>query len=110
MQIVYATGQPRYFEFAFASKRKSLPSDATIFAVCLGENLIECLDEELFGAMSDEEYGIVREMIAEATRVERERLHGIQTRARLPVGRMLRWFAGRRLSRESIKLGLRNKS
>src|SRR4051812_35947503 len=110
MQIVYATGQPRHFEFAFASKRKALPPSATVFAVCLGENLIECLDEELFGAMSDEEYGIVREMIAEASRVECERLHGIQTRARLPVGRMLRWYAGRKLSRESIKLGLRTKS
>lgn len=110
MQIVYATGTPHHMEFAFASKRKGLPPGATIFAVCLGENSIECLDEELFGAMSDVEYSTVRDMIAEACRVERERLLGLQTKARLPVGRVLRWYENKRLSRESFKLGLRNKS
>lgn len=110
MQIVYATGQPHHFEFAYATKRKALPAGATVFAVCAGESSIECLDEALFGAMSDVEYHIVHEMVAEACRVERERLLGIETKARLPLGKVLRWYAGKRISRESIRLGLRHKS
>jgi hypothetical protein len=110
MQIVYATGQPYYFEFAFATKRTALPSGATVFAVCVGESSVECLDEMLFEAMSDAEYAIVKEMIAEACRVERERLLGIQNKAPLPVGRVLRWYTNKRTSRESLKLGLRHKS
>lgn len=110
MQIVYATGQPHHFEFAFATKRKALPPGATVFAVCAGESSIECLDEALFGAMSDSEYHTVRDMVAEACRVERERLLGIESKARLPLGKVLRWYADRRITRESFKLGLRQKS
>lgn len=65
MTVVYATGQPRFFEFATASGRDSLPAGAFVVAVCDGERTTEFIDEATFERMSDEEYYELQGIIAE---------------------------------------------
>lgn len=87
MQIVYATGQPRFFEFAVTAAPESVPADATLFATCSGESVTENLDEDLFDAMTDEEFYEFRGMVGEASARETRRLAA----ARLaPAGRARR--------------------
>lgn len=72
MQIVYATGRPRFLEFHLTDKREAVPPPATVFAVCAGGRTIENQDEDLFDAMTDEEYFTLRAMVSEAERLEKE--------------------------------------
>ena len=66
MIIVYATGEPGLLEFATASNRRSLPSDAKILAIADGERTTELVGENTFHQMTDEEYyelqGIINDM------------------------------------------------
>jgi hypothetical protein len=70
MKIVYATGQPRCFEFGTASNRRLVPEDATVFAVIDGERTESRLDEHIFNAMTDEEYYELQGLIYEARQSE----------------------------------------
>jgi hypothetical protein len=73
LQIVYATSTPRFLEFHMADKREAVPAGSTIFAICTSERTIENQDEDLFNAITDEEYYELKAMIDEAERIETER-------------------------------------
>lgn len=73
MQLVYATGRPRNFEFAVASGHHHLPAGARIMAVCDGSLTDSQLDEQTFGAMTDEEYYTLQGLIASSQRTESAR-------------------------------------
>jgi hypothetical protein len=73
LQIVYATSAPRFLEFNLTNKREAVPAGATVFAICTSDRTIENQDEELFNAITDEEYYQLRAMINEAERIETER-------------------------------------
>ena len=51
MKIIYAMGQPRYFDFAIVSNRTHIPKEATILVVIDGERTDNQLDEYIFNAM-----------------------------------------------------------
>jgi len=72
LRIVYATGGPRKFEFHLTDNRRSVPKGATVFAICTREQTIENQDEDLFESITDQEYYTVRQMVAEAERLEKE--------------------------------------
>jgi hypothetical protein len=71
LRIVYATNGPRKFEFHLADDRRSVPKGATIFAICTKDQTIENQDEDLFELITDQEYYTVRQMVAEAERLEK---------------------------------------
>lgn len=73
MTIIYATGAPRFYEFAAARDRNSLPEGASIMAVCDGGSVTEFVDEAAFARMSDEEYFELQGIINEAKGRETER-------------------------------------
>jgi hypothetical protein len=56
MILVYATGEPGFWEFATASKQSSLPSGAKVLAIADGERTTELVGENTFHRMTDEEY------------------------------------------------------
>jgi hypothetical protein len=56
MTIIYAKGQPRFFEFGTASNRQQLPPGAVVLAVANGDHIVEHLDDDIFARMTDEEY------------------------------------------------------
>jgi hypothetical protein len=56
MTIIYAKGQPRFFEFGIASNRQQLPPGAVVLAVANGDHVAEHLDDDIFARMTDEEY------------------------------------------------------
>jgi len=66
MRVIYATGQHRHLDFAIADKRADVPAGAVVFALCTAERTIENLDEDLFGAISDEEYYTFRGLVNES--------------------------------------------
>jgi hypothetical protein len=70
LQIVYATSTPRFLEFNLTDKREAVPAGATVFAICTSDRTIENQDEDLFNAITDEEYYQLRTMINEAERIE----------------------------------------
>lgn len=70
MTIIYATGQPRHFEFSTANNQEQLPSGAIVLAVADGNRLDEHLDERIFAQMSDEEYYQLQGIINETQRPE----------------------------------------
>jgi hypothetical protein len=72
LRIVYATGGPRRFEFHLTDNRRSVPKDATVFAISTKEQTIENQDEDLFESITDQEYYTVMRMVAEAERLENE--------------------------------------
>ncbi|HUQ33348.1 MAG TPA: hypothetical protein VM095_14600 [Pyrinomonadaceae bacterium] len=72
MRIVYAINGPRRFEFHLTDNRRSVSKDATIFAICTKDQTIENQDEDLFELITDQEYYTVRQMVAEAERLEKE--------------------------------------
>lgn len=74
MHIVYANGQPRSFEFALTAAAAVIPADATIFATCSGDHVAEQLDEQLFAAITDEEFYEFRALVNEALTRERHAL------------------------------------
>lgn len=63
MTLVYATGEPGFFEFATASNPSLLPLGATILAITDGERTTELLDEHTFNRMTDAEYYALQGMI-----------------------------------------------
>ena len=73
MKLVYATGRPRTFEFAVASGPLHLPAGARVLAVCDGSLTDTKLDEQTFGAMTDEEYYTLQSLIASLQTTEAAR-------------------------------------
>jgi hypothetical protein len=73
LQIVYATSTPRFLEFYLTDKREAVPAGATVFAICTNDRTIENQDEDLFNAITDEEYYQLKAMINEAERIETKR-------------------------------------
>ncbi|HEX5709373.1 MAG TPA: hypothetical protein VFX96_18875 [Pyrinomonadaceae bacterium] len=73
MRLVYATGRPRSFEFAVASGPLHLPAGARVLAVCDGPAIDSQLDEQTFGAMSDEEYYTLQALISSLQSAESAR-------------------------------------
>jgi hypothetical protein len=63
MQVIYATGAPRYLDFAVTNNRAAVPSDAILLAICTPERTMENLDEDLFNAITDEEYYTFRALV-----------------------------------------------
>lgn len=66
MQVIYATGEPRYLDFAVTNNRSTVPADAILLAICTPERTMENLDEDLFNAITDEEYYAFRALVNEA--------------------------------------------
>jgi hypothetical protein len=66
MTIIYATGQPCFFEFGTASNHEQLPPGAIILAVAERDGIAEHLDEDVFAKMTDEEYYELRGMICDS--------------------------------------------
>jgi hypothetical protein len=81
MKIVYAMCSPRQLDFYLTDKREAVPTGATVFAICTGERTIENQDEDLFAAITDEEYFTLRAMVNEAEKLEAKRpgtaAHGV---------------------------------
>lgn len=73
MRLVYATGRPRNFEFDVTSGPLNLPAGARVLAVCDGPATDTRLDEQTFGAMSDEEYYTLQALISSTERAESAR-------------------------------------
>jgi hypothetical protein len=63
MTLVYATGEPGFFEFATASNQRLLPSGAKVLAIADGERTTELLGENTFQRMTDEEYYALQEVL-----------------------------------------------
>ncbi len=70
MKIVYAMCSPRQLDFYLTDKREAVPPGATVFAICTNDRTIENQDEDLFAAITDEEYFTLRAMVNEAERLE----------------------------------------
>ena len=66
MELIYAVGRPGHLDFYIATRRADVPADAIIFAVCNAASLMENTDEDLFNAITDQEYFTVQEIIGEA--------------------------------------------
>lgn len=75
MKIVYAMCSPRQLDFYLTDKREAVPTGATVFAICTGERTIENQDEDLFAAITDEEYFTLRAMVNEAEKLEAQSQH-----------------------------------
>lgn len=76
MRLVYATGRPRFMEFDIASTPDRVPAGARVFAACTAERADEHLDEQTFGAMSDEEFFTFKLLVHRARQLEAERRAG----------------------------------
>lgn len=70
MKIVYAMCNPRQLDFYLTDRREAVPQGATVFAICTNDRTIENQDEDLFAAITDEEYFTLRRMVNEAERLE----------------------------------------
>lgn len=73
MRLVYATGRPRNFEFDVATGPLRLPAGARVLAVCDGAATQTRLDEQTFGAMTDEEYYTLQALISSTQTAESAR-------------------------------------
>ena len=92
MQIIYATGQPRMLEFDIAKQRQAVPAGAIVFAICDGDRLVPKLDENLFEAISDQEYYTYMALLRDA--VGRERQHPRARHATTMARRFFNWLSG----------------
>jgi hypothetical protein len=63
MTIIYATGQPRFFEFGTTNHHEQLPAGAIVLAVAERDHVAAHLDEDIFARMTDEEYYELQGMI-----------------------------------------------
>lgn len=96
MKLVYATGRPRNFEFAVVSGPLHLPAGARVLAVCDGPATDTLLDEQTFGAMTDEEYYTLQSLIAASQGSESARPSEQPRYAQAgPLRRFFRRVAGR---------------
>src|SRR5215472_12887811 len=88
MQLVYATGEPGYFDFDIAQTPDRVPKGGRVFATCFGNSVAETLDEHTFHAMTDDEYCELLVLIGQAR--EREQR---QAKERL-LSQLLRSLCG----------------
>jgi hypothetical protein len=100
MKIVYAMCSPRQLDFYLTERREAVPTGATVFAICTTERTIQNQDEDLFAAISDEEYFALRAMVRQAEQQEAKR-----QRAAPRSGQSIRKFF--RHSIRKLILGLR---
>ena len=94
MRVIYATGQPRHLDFAITDNRADVPASVIVFAICTAERTIENLDEDLFGAISDEEYYTFRGLVHEVERLEKQPRPAKRPTIELSVDRFFRWLCG----------------
>ena len=73
MQVIYATGEPRYLDFAVTDNRSSVPLGAILLAICTAEKTMENLDEDLFNSITDEEYYTFRALVTQAEQLVKRR-------------------------------------
>ena len=66
MHLVIGTGQPRYLDFTVVSGRETIPAGWQVYAIFSGAYAAEQLNEDLFDAMTDEEYYTFRAHAREA--------------------------------------------
>ena len=92
MQVIYATGEPGYLDFAIVEQRRAVPAGARVFAVCNGDRVVSELDERLFAAISDVDYYDYMAILREALEREKRRLH--ERNAATMVRRLLNWISG----------------
>ena len=96
MRVIYATGQPRNLDFAVTDNRAAVPAGAVLFAVCTAERTIENLDEDLFNAITDEEYYSFRALVNESERLEKLRQPMRRSALELYFEQFFRWLCGRK--------------
>ncbi|PYS51809.1 MAG: hypothetical protein DMF68_03145 [Acidobacteria bacterium] len=92
MRVIYATGQPRYLNFAVVDRREDVPAGATLFAICTTSRTMENMDEDLFDAITDEEYYTFRQLVTEAEQLERTQARPQQSTIRLSLKRFFSWL------------------
>jgi hypothetical protein len=74
VHLVIGTGQPRQMDFAIADRREAIPAGWEIYATFSGDYAFAQLDEQLFDAMTDEEFFTFRALADEAREREARRL------------------------------------
>lgn len=94
MHIVYAACNPRYLEFQLTDCRESVPAGALVFAICTGDQTIENQDEDIFDAMTDEEYFSLHAIVAEAERLEKECERKAQNSSPTSAHKLFHWLFG----------------
>jgi hypothetical protein len=96
MQVIYAIGRPGHLDFYSDDKREAVPAGAIIFAICTATKTIENTDEDLFDAITDQEYFTMKQMVYEATKCEaielRARRPTTQSTLEISVNRFFRWL------------------
>ena len=92
MQVIYATGEPGYLDFAIAEQRRAVPAGAKVFAICNGDRVVSELDERSFAAMSDADYYDYMAVLRQALEREKSRLR--ERNAASTVRRFLNWLSG----------------
>jgi len=92
VQVIYATGEPGYLEFAIVDQRRAVPAGARVFAICNGDRVVSELDERLFAAMSDVDYYDYMAVLRQALEREKSRLR--ERNAASMVRRFLNWLSG----------------
>ena len=104
MRVIYATGKPRYLNFAVAERREAVPAGAILFAICTATRTMENLDEDLFEAITDEEYYTFRALITEAEQFERRQRQPQSSTIRLFLKRFFSWLraGGKEAARSTI--------
>lgn len=93
MKIVYATCSPRHLEFYLTDKREAVPAGATVFAICTEERTLENQDEDLFSAITDDEYCALKQMVNEAERLEHENRQALGE-TRVSFNQFFGWMLG----------------
>lgn len=96
MRVIYATGQPRSLSFAVTQSRKAVPPGAILFAICTAERTIENLDEDLFNAITDEEYYSFRALVNEAEQLEKAGQPMRRSALELYFDSFFQWLCGRK--------------
>jgi hypothetical protein len=96
MEVIYAQGRPGHLDFYITDEQEAVPAGAIIFAVCTATSTIENTDEDLFEAITDQEYFTIKEMVYEACRREAAQAQAkcatTQSTLEISVTRFLRWL------------------
>ena len=99
MHLVIGTGQPRNLDFAIVTGRDEMPEGAHIYAIFSGAYAFEQLDEDIFNAMTDEEYFTFRALAQDAREREaRSRRVGTNICAESLLSKLRSWLLHPRLS------------
>ncbi len=72
MHLVYATGQENLKLFGIVSSLASVPSDATVCAICHGGRSIRNLDDAVLYSLTDQEFMRLARMIKTAIEMEQD--------------------------------------